>query len=390
MPGNIRPVINARMGIISSVNSSTTPINDGANFTGSWEDVGGFESILVGIETDQDGYFQIEFSPDETNVDESMTKYFRTSRLNVPHLFYVSRQYYRVKFFNNSGTNQTFFRLQTKLGQVPNLSVCGNAPLAQAMGAQNVRPTDFTAEVALGKREGYSSWNMFGSNSDVDTGTEEIIASFGGAFNQKLASAKTLDVSSSSANDTNSSGTGARQIKIYGVDANWDQIEETVNLNGVSTVTTSNTFFGVNRVQVILSGTGLTNEGVVTLAATTSGNTMGEIPAGKGVTQQCLFYVPRACTFLVNWLHINGIKPSGSDPKVNFYLKSHNTTTNTTEQHFHDGFDTAERSVFSDYLPEPIVFEEKEIVWMSADTDANNTEFRGRFSGKLYESPNGG
>lgn len=386
MPGNLIDEQRIVVGILSTANSSSTPINDGASFVGTWEDAVKYDSLVIALETDQNGYFEVEFSANGSDVDELHTKYFRTDRINLSHRFVISRQFFRVKFHNDSGTNQTYFRMQVKFGQISPLSVCGDAQVAQTMEALNVRPTDFTTEVALGKREGYSSWALVGTNADVDTGTIEIVASFGGAFNQKLASAETLDVVSSDANDTNSSGTGARQIKIYGVDANWNQLEETVSLNGVTPVTTSGSFFGVNEVKVVSSGTGLTNAGTISITATTSGNTMAEVPAGKGASQQCLFYVPRKHNFLIHWLRVEAVKPSGSDPIVNTYLNSHDTVTNTTIERNHDEFNTVEQNIVDLPLPEPIVISEKNIVWLAADTDANNTKFKGRFSGKLFRS----
>lgn len=206
----------------SAGNSSTAAINTGSNFTGTWEEVRDSD-VVVSVATDQDGYYEIQFSPDGTNVDSTLTRYYRTSQINVPHRFTVTRRYFRVAFYNNSGTNQTYFRLQTLVGAFSNLNIPVDSTMSQDYDAIATRPTDYTTEVALGRRQGHTTWNKFGYNTDIDVGTDEVIAEFGGAFNQKLAAGETLDIVSSSADDANPSGTGVRQLVIYGVDENWTQ-----------------------------------------------------------------------------------------------------------------------------------------------------------------------
>ena len=98
-----------RLGEVSTDNSHTTLINTGANFTGTWEDVTRFESVIVAVKTDQNGYFEVQFSPDGTNTDSTLTRYYRTGNIEAPHRFTITRQYFRVIFYNDSGTNQTCF-----------------------------------------------------------------------------------------------------------------------------------------------------------------------------------------------------------------------------------------------------------------------------------------
>ena len=52
--------------------------------------------------------------------------------------------------------------------------------------------TDYTTECALGNVTGCTTWSKFGYNEDVDT-KAELIAVFGGSFNQCLASVENLD-----------------------------------------------------------------------------------------------------------------------------------------------------------------------------------------------------
>jgi hypothetical protein len=253
----------------------------------------------------------------------------------------------------------------------------------------SVRGTDYTTEVALGKWQGATTWNKFGYNEDVDTGSAEVIASFGGAFNQKLASGETLDVVSSSTNDTNSSGTGVRQVVVTGVDSNWDLVTEVVNMNGTSTVTTTSSFLGVNRMTIFTSGTADSNVGTITVTATTSGNTMAEMPAGEGTTQQCIFYVPQNYQFLATWLYINAIKTSGGggNPDVGFKMFVYSAVVDSTFEMYRDNIDLQVETNKQLKPAEPFIVSEKSIMWIESTTTANNTSVRGRFSGKLIADP---
>lgn len=370
---------------ISTNNSSTTLITNGNNFTGTWEDVTKYNSVVVAVKTDQDGYFEIQFSPDGTNIDSTLTRYYRTSQIEAPHRFTITRQYFRVIFYNNSGSDQTFLRLQTTIGEKLDLNSPTDSVMSQDFDAISVRPTDYATEVALGRRQGASTWNKFGYNEDVDTASAEVVASFGGAFNQKLASGETLDIVSSSANDTNSSGTGVRQVVIFGVDSNWDTVTEVLAMNGLTTVTTTNSFLGVNRMTIYTSGTLDSNDGVITATATASGNVMAEMPAGEGTTQQCLFYVPQNHQFLATWLYTHAIKSSGggSNPDVTFKAFVYSAVVDSKFEVFRDDIDLTIETSRQLTPSEPFVIGEKSIFWLEASTTANNTSVRGRFSGKL-------
>lgn len=244
--------------------------------------------------------------------------------------------------------------------------------------------TDYTTEVALGNVSGATTWNKFGYNEDVDTAAPEVLASFGGVFNQRLSAGETLDIVSTSANDTNSSGTGVRQLVIFGVNGDWDLVTEVIALNGTSTVTTSNSFRGVNRMTIFNSGSANSNVGTITATATTSGNTMAEMPPDEGTTQQMIFYVPRNHQFLATWLYLNAVKSSGGgNPVATFKGFVYSDVVDSQFEVFRDGLDTSSEQHINLKPSEPFVIGEQSILWFEASTSANNTSVRGRFSGKL-------
>lgn len=114
--------------------------------------------------------------------------------------------------------------------------------------------------IARGFTKGHRALYKFGYNPDVN-GEEETVWAQGGDFPYPT-SAVTMFVSSTSANDANG-GTGANSILIQGLDENYDEIEETVFLNGQTQVATQLAYLRVYRAFVTLAGTGGTSGGTI-------------------------------------------------------------------------------------------------------------------------------
>jgi len=258
----------------------------------------------------------------------------------------------------------------------------GNARINVTKG--NIGTIDYKHEVALGIIQGSSLWNKFGYNADIDTATSpEIIASFGGSFSPDVT-ATTVDIVSSDAAD-DSGGTGCNSVVVYGLDANWDALVEVVTLDGVTPVTTTGSFIGINRVAMFLCGSGRVNAGTITATATTGGRTMAVLPLGEGVTQQCLFYVPQNNTFVMEYLLLGAARNASNNPYVTFKVFVFSSVSNGIQEVFRKTLDT-EVQVYADIEPNlPFPITEKTVIWVEASTDQNNTEVTCRFSGILVE-----
>ena len=111
----------------------------------------------------------------------------------------------------------------------------------------------FELQVARGQIAYHKPLFKFGNNPTVGDSTETIWSQ-GGLYSY-LSAATVLKVSSSSANDT-SAGTGARTVQLYGLDADYNEINEAVTLNGQTAVNTTNEFLRINRMIVRSAGTG--------------------------------------------------------------------------------------------------------------------------------------
>jgi len=242
---------------------------------------------------------------------------------------------------------------------------------------------NYTERVALGLEEGATTWNKFGYNEDVDTGADEVIAAFGGAFNQKLANGETLSIVSTSSEDA-SGGTGVRLLVIFGVDDDWNEVTDVVAMTGVTPVTSNYAFRGINRMTIYTSGTSLSNVGLITATASSSGNTMATMPVAQGTTQQCIFYVPAGKTFLASWQIISATKSSGGGTaKIDLRGFVYSAVVDSQFEVFRDEIDLSSETSIQLTPEDPFVIGEKSIYWLTATTTANNTSVRGRFSGKL-------
>lgn len=364
----------SEMGSVSILNSSTDTLDNGEVYTGTWEDVSKFGSVTIAVATDQAGTYTIQFSPDGVNADSTLTRYHKDGEIHVPHRFTVTRKYFRVVFTNNSGSNQTYFRLQTLLGDRQPLNAPLDGILAQDFDAVVVRPTDYNTEVALGLRQGASLWNKFGFNEDVDTGTE-IVASYGGTYTINTTATTLTIVSSSTADD--SGGTGLNSIVIYGVDENWDPQIEVVTMDGQTNVVTTTQWIGINRVAMFLCGTGQVNAGTITVTATTGGRTMAIIPAGVGVTQQCIFFVAQDHQYIIEWIWANAIRPTSQNPLVTFKLWVYSAVNNGKQEVYRKSLDTSVQTDIDESPNLPFPVGEKSIVWLEVTTNQDNTLRRG-------------
>ena len=164
----------------SELNSTTNPLASGEIYTGEWEDIELYDSLILAVKTDRDGKAIIQFSPDAENVDSSLTRYYNTDQKEPPHRFTITRRYGRILFENTDTGDQSYLRLQTSLKtQAQNLNIPNDATMSQDYDAIAVRPSDIDSEIALGLRQGQTLWNKFGYNNDVSNAGTEIIAEFG-------------------------------------------------------------------------------------------------------------------------------------------------------------------------------------------------------------------
>ena len=136
-------------------------------------------------------------------------------------------------------------------------------------------------QVVLGNVSKVQYCRKFGRNPDCDIdSTPEDIWSVGGLYTGFPTSGfETLNIVSTSVNNT-SAGTGARTVYIQGLDSDFNEISETVSLNGTTPVTTSNFYSRINEAYVLTAGTTGSNEGEISAQYTIATTQFFEIPLG--------------------------------------------------------------------------------------------------------------
>lgn len=156
--------------------------------------------------------------------------------------------------------------------------------------------SSYFQDISLGKIPGHSIIYKFGRNPAV--GATEVIVAAGGFYGLPTI-AQTVTITSSDVEDAFPSGDGARTVRIYGLDTNYDMIEETVNMGGTSI----GEYIRVYRAVVETSGsthpTTGGNLGIITIEQSVSGIEMILIPIKASQTQAACFTIPAGYIGLV-------------------------------------------------------------------------------------------
>lgn len=223
-----------------------------------------------------------------------------------------------------------------------------------------IKTTDFALEVARGNVSGVTSVNKFGAAPDgLQTTATDIWSRADSSATQQLwlapTAARVHAIVSSSANDDGAPvGTGARNLRVYGL-TSWSTQEtsEDITLNGVTPVNTVNSYVIIHRMKVLTCGTSGPNVGTITATAATDGTITAVILPGDGQTEMAVYGIPSTQDFyLTRWscsiaksttayasfqLRVN----ENPDVQTTAFLRKNDLTTvatgsNSIEKHFYN------------------------------------------------------
>jgi len=139
---------------------------------------------------------------------------------------------------------------------------------------------DFYLHVARGMVPGHRAVNKYGHNGDVDAVVPEDIWSVGGVLDYLLAPEPMLIWSGSDQDSL--TGAGARRVRIFGLDGQYRLIDEWVDLQGTTAVTTTQAYLRVYRMYIGPVGASGVNEATIFCD-----------PAGQGATSRQAQIMPR-------------------------------------------------------------------------------------------------
>lgn len=370
----------------SSVNTSTTPLGSGATYTGTFE-YNNSPQAMVSLQTDNTGTLYFDFSVDGTNFTTFPVNGFKiASGVHEFHTAVKGPRWFRVRLVNDTGA-QTYLRLYTFYGDFGQ----PNSPLNQTIGLDSdgvsTRPTNFQDEVRIGRRPGVAGWTKFGYREGLTAANgEETIWAASGNFTP-LTSAETFDIAYTGGGGSNdgAGSTGALTLYFQYIDSDGLPSVAVHTLGSDGTDTTSFSGLGINRVAVSSSGSADTNNAVITITATSAGTTQAIVPAGEGVTQQCIFFVGANHDAVAKMLWWNASKPSGGNAKIVIKGYVWNRSVATQFEVFRASLNTIVE--LSGGLTDPIGFNisPSDVLFFVADTDTNAADISLRFSLNEYQ-----
>lgn len=342
--GQLKVVLDGK---VSTENSSSTPLAAGEIFQGTSLETLDYAMIFITVYSDvasaTDGLCT-EVSSDGITWRESDC-YAIPADKEKTFSFQPAKKYLRVKY-TNGGTDQTVFDLQTvfkKTNSKPSshriqdsIITEDDATLVKAVisgeddtgvfrnakvdstGRVQVVSQPYTYSIAEGTIPDHSPLLKFGTRSATTT-AQSTIWEGPTALYTYMATAQQLKITSASANDIATTGTGARTLFIQGLDANYDEISETINMNGLTAVTTSNSYLRVFRSYVASSGSSYTNTGDISIKNNASTVTQAIIKAGDSQTLMSLWTVPNGATAYIT----NGTFSTNSNKgsRVSFFTR---------------------------------------------------------------------
>lgn len=155
-------------------------------------------------------------------------------------------------------------------------------------------PRDYEMGVGWNQAFGHRRIAALGNNPACNAG--EDLWTFGGAYPWKAA-VGAMEVFCANAADT-SAGTGARSVLVNGLDADFNEVSQTVLTNG-GVVALPTPLLRVNSALIMSAGTGGVNAGDINIRDAGGGTVRAVIPAGFGITRQAVYTVPAGHTLQI-------------------------------------------------------------------------------------------
>lgn len=330
-------------GIISTKNSTLTPLTASSVFTGGMEDTKNYGMLQVALYTDEAGTFEIQFRSTPTSTWRTGDTYTVAAGEDKVWSFQASRRFMRI-VYTNGGTNQGVFDLQTILkpvyvkpsshpiGEVVKANDDAELVKAQITGERpdadfgNVSITNgnnlktsleeydpvFTSDpfpvrdpilsISRGLLTGIKHVNKFGAAiNGLQILPTDIWDRSDSSATQRLWIAPTQTrlhtiQSSSSLDDgtPEAAGAGAQAVRVWGL-ISWDssEVSEDVILNGTGSVNTSNSYVIIYRMKIISVGSTYNlNLGNITAVAAVDSTITAQISIAQGQTLMAIYGIP--------------------------------------------------------------------------------------------------
>lgn len=240
-------------------------------------------------------------------------------------------------------------------------------------------------EVSRGNIPGATAVFKFGYNPDVN-GTEETIWNNGGDYDWSALTVATRIYFSSTSSDDAIAGIGARQVVIKGLDANYVEITDTVDLTGQTQAATTQEFLRVNRTYVLTAGSSGTSIGTIygsSEVGATGGVPTGNVVVNMGLLNQSqlgLYTVPAGRTFYLDDLNFTaGISQASKTATVRAVVREFGGVFRTRY------INVVQSNQLITKFEYPLAIPEKSDIELRVITNTINNQIGGSFQGVLIE-----
>jgi hypothetical protein len=167
----------------------------------------------------------------------------------------------------------------------------------------------FLLDVEDGKVSGWNHIHKFALSKVVDASYQDLWSA-GGLYTYPT-SGEACTINSSSAADV-TTDSGAATVTVFGLNNDFEPIQEVVSLNGITNVDLANTYRRIYRMQVSSLGVSGAqdhgwNVGTIHVSGATSG-TLGEIPIAQNQSQMSMYTIPANYTGFILRMHLTATK----------------------------------------------------------------------------------
>ena len=240
-------------------------------------------------------------------------------------------------------------------------------------------------EVSRGNIPGTTALYKFGYNPDVN-GTEETIWNNGGDYDWSALTVATRIYFSSTSSDDAIAGIGARQVVIKGLDANYVEITDTVDLTGQTQAGTTQEFLRVNRAYVLTAGSSGTSIGTIygsSETGATGGVPTGNVVVNMGLFNQSqlgLYTVPAGKSLYLDDLNFTaGISQASKTATVRAVVREFGGVFRTRY------INVVQSNQLVTKFEYPLAIPEKSDIELRVVTNTTNNQIGGSFQGVLIE-----
>jgi len=243
------------------------------------------------------------------------------------------------------------------------------------LNAEEFKASNLKLAIAAGKVPGWRSFRKFGMNPDADAGTEEMWPP--GTIRVLPSAAAVASVVSDNVND-DAAGTGLHTLRVEGLDVNYEEVGETVSMDGTTPVNTTQEFLRVHRAYSVEAGADGLNDGNISISV--GGDLQSYIEAGEGQTHQTHYTVPADTTLFVDHYALSAGRQGAADLAIlaQIRLLGSNAWRTISDINVYEGNYTNDKSI--------TIIPAKTEVRQRIVSTANNVQASSVFSGYLVDN----